>query len=30
MLYVFDPVALNHILVKDAEDVYDLPEWSFQ
>ncbi|KAK7681425.1 hypothetical protein QCA50_015517 [Cerrena zonata] len=30
MLYVFDPVAMNHILIKDAEDVYDHPEWSFQ
>ncbi|KAK7682246.1 hypothetical protein QCA50_014833 [Cerrena zonata] len=30
MLYVFDPVALNHILIKDAEDAYDHPEWSFQ
>ncbi|KAK7682256.1 hypothetical protein QCA50_014843 [Cerrena zonata] len=30
MLYVFDPVAMSHILVKDADDVYDHPEWSFQ
>ncbi|KAK7677643.1 hypothetical protein QCA50_019334 [Cerrena zonata] len=27
MLYVFDPKALHHIIIKDAE-VYDLPEWS--
>ena len=30
MLYVFDPVAMQHILIKDAENAYDHPEWSFQ
>ena len=30
MLYVFDPLALNYILVKEAEEVYDIPEWTSQ
>ena len=29
MLYVFDPKALHHVILKDA-DVYDLPEWSME
>lgn len=29
VLYVWDPLALHHIFVKDG-DSYDLPEWGIE